>query len=173
MFLFCCTFLRLWYCLATSIIYTCNSLPRLLSFWLENNLRLLIVFLVCLCALVKNAVKVNTCVSVGVHVCVLPSIVLSVCGSSASSVWAMVITVLHCICRSQWSWTHCLSLHGSQQLCEFPGDIAVTTKPASCIFYQSQCVSVCCLSLFLSVCAADSRCVCVYVFIISSSHSQG
>lgn len=113
--------------------------------------------------------RVSVGMHVCAHVCVLPSIELSVCGSSASSVWAMVITVLHCICRSQWSWTHCLSLHGSQQLCEFPGDIAVTTKPASCIFYQSQCVSVCSLSLFLSVCAADSRCVCLCVYYFLSS----
>lgn len=140
-----------WYCLSTSVTCNCNCFCSALL--QTNTIGSATVYL--LCALVRNVVKTMMCVGVFVCLCVF----LCLGGGSASSVWVLVITVLHCLCRSQWSWTHCLSLHGSQQLCEFPSDIAAPAKPASCIFYHTQRVSVCPLSLSLSLPLSRYFCV--------------
>lgn len=58
-----------------------------------------------------------------------------------------------------------VSLHGSQQLCEFPCDIATTARPAACIFHQPRCFSLCPLSHFS---LPLPPCVCV--FVVSTSH---
>lgn len=67
-----------------------------------------------------------------------------------------------------------VSLHGSQQLCEFPRDITTTARPAACIFHQPRCFSL------LSFCVCASVCLCVvvwvcgclgvWVFVVSTSH---
>lgn len=64
-----------------------------------------------------------------------------ICSGSAISVWGAVITVPHCLCGSQWSWTHCLSLHGSQQLRKFPGDFGCTLLNQLPAFFISLGVS--------------------------------
>lgn len=166
-FSLCTTFLPLWYCLSASISCNCNYFYSFFFFlcWRITFALLPHMSFVCLCAFVRSRVRVKMCVGL---ICGFLH-AAECCAGSASSVWALVITVLHCFCRSQWSWTHCLSLHGSQQLCEFPSDIAATAKPASCIFYHAQCVSVCPLS-FSSLFASVSFCFCVCVWWLLLPH---
>lgn len=90
------------------IWFTCLCHSQLLllvlsSEWSMGSGLFLYIFLEGLCVLVKTSVQVNMPFFF-FYVCVP-----SVCGGSTSPVWAVVITMLHCICRSQWSWTHCLS----------------------------------------------------------------